>query len=151
MTIAVDSSLGATSAFNFFVHLETQPPRSPSIHLVLVHLHPRWCNWICCRFKWHRNHRIHIHYCEFFDDYRSRLIVYFFRLRWGPPGPLFLSLPILLRWPDELDCIQSQFHGTDRIAAMWRCDQFHDAELEILLRLADHPNDFDCLILVSLR
>ena len=61
-----------------------------------------------------------------------------------------MSLPILLRWPDELRCIQNQLHGTDRITALWRCDQFHDAELKILPRLADCPNDFDCLILLSL-
>ena len=61
-----------------------------------------------------------------------------------------MSLPILLQWPDELGFLQSQLSGTDKIAALWRCDQYRDAELEILPRLADHQNDLNCLILLSL-
>ena len=28
--------------------------------------------------------------------------------------------------------LQNQLSGTDQIAALWRCDQFREAELEIL-------------------
>ena len=41
-------------------------------------------------------------------------------LRWGPSGPFFLSLPVLLRWPDELGREQNELVGIDQIAAM--CD-----------------------------
>ena len=64
--------------------------------------------------------------------------------------PFFLSLPILLRWPDELSDLHNQLSGTDKIAALWRCDQFHDAELRILPRLAERQNDLKCLILLAL-
>ena len=68
----------------------------------------------------------------------------------GSFGALFLSLPILLRWPNELGCVQNQLSGTDNIAALWRRDQFHHAELKTLGLLADQPNDFNCLILLAL-
>ena len=42
----------------------------------------------------------------------------------GPFGALFLSLPVLLRWPDELGREQNELVGIDQIAAMWRCDQY---------------------------
>ena len=61
-----------------------------------------------------------------------------------------MSLPILLRWPDELELVQNQLSETDRIAALWRREQFREAELEILPRLADNQNDLNCLILLAL-
>ena len=61
-----------------------------------------------------------------------------------------MSLPILLRWPDELALIQNRLSGTERIAALWRCGRFRDAELKILPLLAVRPNDLNCLILLSL-
>lgn len=64
--------------------------------------------------------------------------------------PFFLSLPVLLRWPDELAREQEKFFGVDHIAALWRCDQYREAELRILSRLADDHDDLNCLILLSL-
>ena len=49
VTIAVDSSLVLRVHSTSLVHLETQPPRSPSTRLVQVQSSSRWCNWIPCR------------------------------------------------------------------------------------------------------
>ena len=65
-------------------------------------------------------------------------------------GSFFLSLPILLRWPDELCHIQHELSGIDQIASLWRCDQYRDAEFRVLARLANDQDDFHCLILLSL-
>ena len=61
-----------------------------------------------------------------------------------------MSLPILLHWPDELALELTSFVGTDQIAALWRCDQYHEAELRLLVRLADDEDDLNCLVLLSL-
>ena len=61
-----------------------------------------------------------------------------------------MSLPILLRWPDELALEKTGLIGTDRIAALWRCDQYREAELRLLARLADDKDDFFCLVLLCL-
>ena len=69
----------------------------------------------------------------------------------GPFGALFFVFTDSSALADELGLYPESTYGTDRIAALWRCDQFHDAELEILPRLADVQNDFlNCLILLSL-
>ena len=71
-------------------------------------------------------------------------------LRWGPSGPFFLSLPILLRWPDELARAENEFDGLDQISAWWRCDEYQKAETSLLPRLAIDDGDVDSLILLSL-
>ena len=61
-----------------------------------------------------------------------------------------MSLSILLRWPDELIREQNELVGSDYIAALWRCDNYREAESALLMRLAVDGNDFDSLVLLAL-
>ena len=61
-----------------------------------------------------------------------------------------MSLPVLLRWPDELGREQNELVGIDQIAAMWRCDQYREAELSLLTRLAIDGDELNSLVLLAL-
>ena len=65
-------------------------------------------------------------------------------------APFFLSLPILLRWPDDLVRAENKFQGFDQIAAWWRCDEYRKAELALLPLLARDEGDVNSLSLLSL-
>ena len=134
----VDSSLGATSAYNFSRSAGNSHHHDHIRHLrCWFDLHLGWCSTDPHWWRWHWNHWLHIRHCEFFYNHRSRLIDYFtFQLRWGPSGPFFLSLPILFRWPDELGSLRKNFQGTDQIAALWRCDQYREGRVSLIGLLA---------------
>lgn len=61
-----------------------------------------------------------------------------------------MSLPILLRWPDDLACVQNELVGTDKIAGLWRCDHYREAELSLLPSLAIEGDDINSLVLLAL-
>ena len=63
-----------------------------------------------------------------------------------------MSLPILLRWPDELERAldENELQGFDQIAAWWRCDDYHKAELSLLPLLANEGVNVQALTLLAL-
>ena len=70
----------------------------------------------------------------------------------GSFGTPFLSLPILLRWPDDLVRAENKFQGFDQIAAWWRCDEYRKAELALLPLLARDEGDVNSSVsFISLR
>ena len=61
-----------------------------------------------------------------------------------------MSLPILLRWPDELAQAENEFHGFDQVALFWRCDDYQKAESALLPLLASDKYDVKGLTLLCL-
>ena len=65
----------------------------------------------------------------------------------GPYGAPFFVFTDSSALADEL---AHWLLGIDKIAALWRCDQYREAELKLLVQLASNGNDLHCLVLLSL-